>query len=175
MMLRPACLWNRSRLERYADGALSPKMTRSVKMHLGHCRDCLRSVERLIQLETLVRSAVPEPSEPDWTGFWAGIQTRVLSEAPRPMEDPWWLPFWRPFWGHPRLAVSGAMVAVLLAVFSLWPLPNRQGQMPLAWAGPVVVQDLSTPDPERTVMVYSTPDQALTVIWLLPDGSSDES
>jgi len=68
------------------------------------------------------------------------------------------------------------MVAVLVAVFSLWPLPDRQGQIPVAWAGPVVVQDLSTPDPERTVMVYSTPDQALTVIWLLPsDGGNDES
>jgi hypothetical protein len=47
-------------------------------------------------------------------------------------------------------------------------LPGREGQVPLAFAGPVVVQDVGTSDPERTVMVYSTPDQALTVIWLFP-------
>ena len=68
------------------------------------------------------------------------------------------------------------MVVVLAAILSLWPLPGREGQMPVAWAGPVVVQDVGTTDPEQPVMVYSTPDQALTVIWLFPsDGAREES
>jgi anti-sigma factor RsiW len=176
MTLRPVCLWNRPRLERYADGALNPRVTRAVKAHLGGCRDCRQRAARLRQLAALVRSAVPEPAEPDWTGFWAGIQARMVRDAPRPMRDPWWLPFWKPFWGHPRLAMGGVMVAVLAALFSLWPVPDRPGQVPAAWAGPVLVQDVGTPDPERTVMVYSTPDEALTVIWLFPaDAASDES
>lgn len=166
-MLTPACLLNRSRLDRYADGALSPRLKRSVEAHLGHCRDCLLRVERQIHLQGLVKSALPEPGEPDWTGFWPGIQARIRREPPRPMRDPWWVPLWRPFWGHPRLAVGGAVAAALALIFTLW--PGRDGQVPVAWgAGQVVVQDVNTSDPERAVMVYSTPDQALTVIWLFP-------
>jgi hypothetical protein len=174
MMLRPVCLWNRSRLERYADEALSPRMTRSVKAHLGRCQGCRQRLEQLVQLETLLRSAVPAPPEVDWTGFWAGIQTRILREEPRPLRDPWWMPFWKPFWGHPRLAMGGGMVVVLVVALTLWPLPGRDGQVPLAFAGPIVVQDVGTPDPERSVMVYSTPDQALTVIWLFSSDAAHE-
>lgn len=67
------------------------------------------------------------------------------------------------------------MVAALALTFTLW--PGRDGQVPAAWgAGQVVVQDVNTSDPERAVMVYSTPDQALTVIWLFPsDAGSSES
>jgi anti-sigma factor RsiW len=176
MMVRLACLWNRSRLERYADGALNPALTRSVKNHLGQCRGCLDRVERLVQLETLVRSALPAPTEPDWTGFWTAIQTRISTEEPRSIRDPWWLPVWKPFWGHPRLAMGGVVALVVAGMFSLWPLPGRDGPVSAALAAPVVVQDVGTPDPERSVMVYSTPDQALTVIWLFPaEAASEES
>ncbi len=66
------------------------------------------------------------------------------------------------------------MAVVLAVTLSLW--PGQEGQVPAAWAGPVVVQDVGTPDPERTVMVYSTPDQALTVIWLFPlEAGTEES
>jgi len=175
------CLWNRPRLERYADGTLGLSVTQSVKNHLNHCSDCRDRVEGLAHLKALVRSALPEVAEPDWTGFWAGIDARLSSEEPRRIQpDPWWMPFWRPVWGHPRLAMGSVMVVALVAVLSLWPLPGRQGGMPVAWAGPVVVQDVDTPDPDGSVMVYSTPDQApeqaLTVIWLFsPAGSSEES
>jgi hypothetical protein len=38
------------------------------------------------------------------------------------------------------------------------------------------VQDVNMSDPERAVMVYSTPDQGLTVIWLFPaEANSSES
>ncbi len=66
------------------------------------------------------------------------------------------------------------MVAVLAVALSLWPFPGRDGQ--IAYAGSVVVQDVGTSDPGRTVMVYSTPDDALTVIWLFPaDGGTEDS
>jgi hypothetical protein len=171
--MTPACLWNRSRLESYADRALGSRGNRVVQAHLGHCADCRRRVDRQVELANLVKLSLPEPMEPDWTSFWPGIQARLLRESPKPMRDPWWVPFWKPFWGHPRLALGGAMVMVLAVGLSLWPLPGRDAP---AWAGPIVVQDVGTPDPERTVMVYSTPDQALTVIWLFPsEGATDES
>ena len=105
-MLNPVCLWNRPRLERYADGALTPRLTRSVEAHVGSCEACLGRLDREVHLRSLVKSAIPEPGEPDWTGFWPGVQARLLREKPAPIrDDPWWVPLWRPFWGHPRLAL----------------------------------------------------------------------
>jgi len=173
-MVTLACLWNRSRLERYADRSLSPSAARSVEAHLGRCHGCVHRVEQLVRLETLVRSAVPDPAAPDWEGFWPAIRSRIVSEEPRPLRDPWWLPIWKPFWGHPRLAMGSVMAVVLAGVLLLWPLPGREGQVPLAWAGPVQVQDVGTSDPDGTVMVYSTADQALTVIWLFPAATTSE-
>jgi len=176
-VITPICLWLRSRLERYADSALGPRSARAVQVHLEHCSECRSLVDRQVQLSSLVKSSVVQPVEPDWTGFWPGIQARLHRESPNPIRDPWWVPFWKPFWGHPRLTLGGAMAAILAVGLSLWPLPGREA--PVAWAGPITVQDVGTPDPERTVMVYSTPDQgdqALTVIWLLPSaGATDES
>jgi anti-sigma factor RsiW len=170
------CLWTRPLLERYADGALTPRVVRSVQVHLGRCQGCLHRTERLARVGTLVRSAAPDPAEPGWQGFWAGIEARILSEEPRPLRSPWWIPLWKPFWGHPRLAMGGVVVTMLAAVLLMWPMSSRQGEGPVAWAGPVVVQDVGTSDPEQPVMVYSTPDQALTVIWLFSsDGASEES
>ena len=66
------------------------------------------------------------------------------------------------------------MAAMLLIGFSV--LPGREGPITSAWADPVEVQDVATPDPERSVMVYSTPDQVLTVIWLFSgETATDES
>jgi hypothetical protein len=33
---------------------------------------------------------------------------------------------------------------------------------------------VSTPDPDQSVMVYSSPEQALTVIWLFSSGAGIE-
>ena len=169
-----ACLWNRPRLDRYTDGALAPRLIRSVAAHLGRCPGCSGYVERQVQLRRLAKSALSDVDEPDWTGFFSGIMAGIAREKPRSIRDPWWIPIWKPFWGHPRLALGGVMAAGLAVAIVFWPVAENPGSM--AWAGPVVVQDVSTPDPERSVMVYSSPDQALTVIWLFSSGAAtDES
>ena len=38
----------------------------------------------------------------------------------------------------------------------------------------MVVQDVGTPDPDRSIMVYSTPDHTLTVIWLFNSSDATE-
>jgi hypothetical protein len=38
----------------------------------------------------------------------------------------------------------------------------------------VVVQDVSSADPNRSVMVYSSPDDDVTVIWIFNPGEPDE-
>jgi len=174
--MKAACLWNRPRLERYADGALGTRMTRSVKGHLDECEDCLHRVQSQTELTSLLKGAVAEPPDPDWSAFWPGIQAQLARNEPKPkpVQDSWWVPLWKPFWGHPRLALGGVMVAVLAVALSLWPFQGPDGQAALA--GSVVVQDVGTSDPGRPVMVYSSPDQALTVIWLFPaEAGTEES
>ncbi len=67
------------------------------------------------------------------------------------------------------------MAAVFALTLSFW--PGGEVVVPgAAWAGPVVVQDVSSSDPHRGVMVYSNPDHDVTVIWVFnPDDSTNES
>ncbi|MGH7350737.1 MAG: hypothetical protein ACREI6_12020 [Candidatus Rokuibacteriota bacterium] len=171
-MLNLACLWNGSRLEGLVDGALGPLMTRMAAAHAARCGSCGREVERLRRLRVLVQSAEPAAGDPDWSGFWPAVRMRIATETPRPVREAWWLPFWKPVWGHPRVAVGGAVISVLAASLVLW--PSAQVTAPRAHAAPVVVQDVSTTDPDRSVMVYSNPDDDVTVIWVFNSGEPDE-
>lgn len=173
-MLRLGCLWNRSRLEGYADGDLGTRAGRSVRVHLDRCAACRAETDRLARLRALLHSALPEPGEPDWSGFWPAVRIRIVGEAPRPVREPWWLPLWRPFWAYPRLALAGTLAAGLVVALVLW--PAGEARVPVAWAEPVLVQDVGTVDPDSSVMVYSSPEHDLTVIWVFnPDTTSDES
>jgi hypothetical protein len=127
-------------------------------------------MRRLDRLRRLVRSA-EVPVDPDWSGFWPAVRLRIASEAPRPVREAWWLPFWKPVWGHPRVAMGSLAVSSLAAALVLW--PSAPVTVPRA---PVVVQDVSTTDPNRSVMVYSNPDDDVTVIWVFnPEEQDDRS
>jgi anti-sigma factor RsiW len=169
-----ACLWSRPRLERHVDGALAPWIARRVEAHLHACSDCVGRVESFRRLRALVRGAAQDVADPDWKAFWPAVRAGIHAQKPQPVRDSWWLPLWRPFWGHPRVALGGALAGALALALSLWPSADDPTSM--AWAGPVIVQDVSTPDPEQSVMVYSSPDKTLTVIWLFNSGPTpDES
>jgi hypothetical protein len=168
------CLWARPRVERHVDGALGPRATRAIESHLASCGACLAVAEGARRTRALVREAALRAEEPDWSGFWPGVQAKIRREQPQqPVKDSWWLPIWRPFWGHPRLSLGGALAAGLLVALSLWPSPAPE-HAPL-WSGSVIVQDASTPDPNKGVMVYSIPDPSVTVIWLFDPGGPDDS
>lgn len=169
-MLTPGCLWNRRRLGRLVDGALGPRAGRAAAAHVAGCADCRREVERLRRLRGLVRGAQVEVPDPDWTGFWPAVRTRIARETTAPVRDPWWLPFWKPVWGHPRMAFGSAAVSALAAALVLWPAP----QAPKAVAATVQVEDVSTSDPNRSVMVYSSPEDDVTVIWVFNPAEQDE-
>jgi hypothetical protein len=172
MMPTLGCLWNRPRLERLVDGALGAWMARITSAHVAGCRGCGEEVERLHRLRQLVRTAGTPVADPDWAGFWPAVRLRIASEAPRPVREAWWLPFWKPVWGHPRVALGSLMVSGLAAALVLW--PSSQVTVPRALAAPVVVQDVSSPDPNRSVMVYSNPDDDVTVIWVFNPAEQDE-
>jgi anti-sigma factor RsiW len=163
-----ACHWNQSRLFALADGALEGRPRASAARHTAACARCRDEVERLRGLREAVKGTEPPLVEPDWSTFWPRVQARLRTKPARPVREPWWRPFWKPVWGHPRVAVASvAATAVLLGV-SLW--PGREGEVPLAEAGPVVVQDVATGDPDGSVMVYTDPDRdpdrGVTVIWV---------
>jgi Putative zinc-finger len=159
------CAWVRSRLDRHADSALGERAERFVAAHLGHCDACRAAADELVRLKALVREESPQVADPDWSGFWVTVKARIVSEAPRPVRESWWVPFWKPIWGHPRLAFGGMLMMVLVTAFTFWPVDDA------AFASPVSVQDVSADDPQRSVMVYSSRTHGVTVIWVF--GSSE--
>jgi hypothetical protein len=165
------CLWNRPRLERLVDGALGPRMGGMAAFHASRCVRCRDEVERLRRLRALVRGVEGPLVDPDWSGFWPGVRLRIAAEHPAPVRDAWWLPYWKPVWGHPRVALGGLVVSSLAAALVLWPSVETT---PSAIAAPVQVQDVSTMDPNRGVMVYSNPDDEVTVIWVFNPTEQDE-
>jgi hypothetical protein len=95
------------------------------------------------------------PAEPDWTGFWQGIVRGIGDRRePRPVraERRWWRPRW---------ALGGALAAALLTSIGVW----QWTPGPRLDAG-VLVTSASTEDPRGTVMVYSTPEQDVAVVWV---------
>ena len=160
-----SCARVRPRLERHADGALGGRAERFVAGHLGRCAGCRTALEDLARLKASVRQESPQVAEPDWSGFWVTVRTRIMSDEPRPVRESWWFPFWKPVWGHPRLAFGAVLLAVLVTAFTFWPADDA------AFASPVHVQDVSADDPERSVMVYSNRTHGVTVIWVF--GSND--
>ena len=164
-MLSMNCAWARARLERHAEGALGDRAGRFVVSHLGRCAECRAASEEIARLKALVRRASPEAVEPDWSGFWATVRARIMTEEPRPVRESWWVPIWKPVWGHPRLAFGGVLLALLVTAFTFWPADDA------AFASPVSVQDVSADDPERSVMVYSSRAHGVTVVWVF--GSSE--
>ena len=168
MMPSLGCLWSRPRLERLVDGALGPRAGRWTTSHAARCARCGRDVEQLTRIRLLVRSAAPDVADPEWAGFWPAVRVRIASEAPRPVRESWWLPYWKPVWGHPRVALGSLMVSSLALGLMLWP------GAPVTLAAPVVVQEVSSADPGSSVMLYSSPDDDVTVIWVFNPGEQDE-
>lgn len=104
----------------------------------------------------MVRAALTLP-DPDWTGFWPAI-VRGIQDAKHPVPAAR-----RPMTFGRRWAFgSAAVAAALLVSLTVWQLlPGR----PREAEAQVVVH--SADSPGRSVMVYSTPDQDMTVVWVL--------
>jgi hypothetical protein len=115
----------------------------------------------LRRLHGLLQSTVAT-AEPEWTGFWQGIVRGIEDRRDaRPVPAPrrWWHGV-----GRPRWALAGALAAVLMSL-GVWQWAPGPHLSPLADAG-VLVTSASTEDPRGTVMVYSTPEQDVAVVWV---------
>lgn len=163
------CFWLRRQLSPYVDGALSDRRARGVARHLRKCVGCRGEVSRLERLQSLVRETFLTVPEPDWGGFWDGVRHRILADSER-RGTRWGL--WWPGRLYPRLAVGGAVAGLLLVGGVLW----QSGiQEPLHSPSGVVVSAVETPDPNRSVMLFSSPEDEMTVIWVFgPERLPDE-
>ncbi len=153
------CLRTRRRIGAYLDGALREAAAASAERHLAACLACRQEAEALRRMKTLLRRTLAPasvPAEPDWTGFWPGIVSR-LEDARREPAAPR-----RPLWLQPRWALGGALVAGLLVYAMLWPA----SEVSLAPEAPVIVSSADTDHPGGSVMVYHTPERDMTVVWV---------
>jgi hypothetical protein len=101
-------------------------------------------------------------AEPEWTGFWQGVVRGIEDHRkalPAPARQRWWQGL-----GRPRWALAGALAALLMSL-GVWQWAPGPHLTPLADAG-VLVTSASTEDPRGTVMVYSTPEQDVAVVWV---------
>ena len=124
-------------------------------VHLGACARCRSEAGDLGRVRDMVRSAVVL-AEPDWTDFWPGIVRRVEAGSVVPVRS-----------GRlvlsRRVTMAGAVAAGLLAI-TLW----QAGDSPTVFEHVSAVANTEYPD--GSVMVYSTPGDDMTVIWVFgPD------
>jgi len=156
------CFRTRRRIGAYLDGALEGATAQSTARHLTGCNTCQREAEALRKLRALFQrtlSSGPSRVAPDWTGFWPGV-VRGIEDAGRRESPPvaaqgrWWRPRW---------TLGGAVAAAGLVLLTFWQtLPGLLTPDP-----PVVVSSAHTEDPRGTVMVYSTHEKDVTVVWVL--------
>lgn len=149
------CYRTRRRLGAYLDGALGERAASLTATHLGDCVVCQREADSFRRLRALLgrHAAVPEP---EWSGLWPSI-ARSIESAGRPV------PVRAPSqWIRPTWALGGALAATLLISLTVWQiLPGSVRPEPS-----VVVRSASTEYPDGSVMVYSVPEQDVTVVWV---------
>jgi len=97
--------------------------------------------------------------EPEWSGFWPGIVRGI--EDKRRLEPVLARRRWSWVWSPPRLAFGGLAAALLISLgvwqFASGPAPSEAG---------VMVSSADTDDPRATLMVYSTPERDVAVVWV---------
>jgi len=155
----------RRRLGAYLDGALTEPRARGVEAHVTACAPCRGELDALRRLRAALQRSLQVP-EPDWTGFWQGVVRGVEDQRHRsPIREQSRRPLWRSQW-----AMGGALAAMVLLSVTLW---QNLGVSPVSMTDdPVVVNTASAGQSDGGVMVYSTPDKAVTVVWLLDDEPS---
>jgi predicted anti-sigma-YlaC factor YlaD len=151
-----SCFLVRRRIGAYLDGGLADRAADRVATHLSRCNGCRGEADTLRRLRTMLQRVLTAP-EPDWTGFWPGVVRGIEDRrhaAPVRHRRPGWL--------QPKWALGGALAAVLVGSLTFW----QMSPGPVPFLGRVVVSSANTEDPRATVMVYSTPEQDVAVVWV---------
>jgi anti-sigma factor RsiW len=153
-----SCYWHGPRIGAYLDGALTSGKAEATRTHLDRCTSCQSEADSLRRLRDRLRRSLAV-AEPDWTGFWPGIVRGIEDRRRTPVTPVQERATWRP-----RIAWGGAVAALLLVSLTFWQMSQPPAPAP---DGRVFVNAAATEDPRATVMVYSTPEQDVAVVWLL--------
>jgi anti-sigma factor RsiW len=160
------CLWLRRWLGAYLDGALPLGRTRAVAAHVADCAGCRGEISRQQRLREALRAALEAPGDPDWSGFWDGIRRRIAARPLPPRRLAWR--------GAPTMAVGSALAAGVALAILFWPVGPVEPPAP----GQGVTVNAVEASPDGSVMLFSSPDDDVTVIWVIgPDqpGPADQS
>lgn len=152
------CYLVRRRLGAYLDGALPEGRARTAAAHLAGCPACQGEVDALRRLRAALQRT-RAVAEPDWTGFWPGVVRGIQDRreaAPVAAAAP------RPVWRRPRWAFGGALAAAVLISLTI----PRILTGPPSPESPIIVSSAATEHPGGSVMVYSTPEKDVTVVWV---------
>ncbi len=166
-MRRWRCWRTQKALGPYRDGELSPGRRSRVERHLAGCPACGAELAQLERLSALLQAPVADPPEPMWQAFWPQVRDRLSAvERDRPLS--WGVRWWPPLVAHPRLAMSTVALALVLVAVGSWQGVQWMGSssVPLAPPSRVVVQSVESAAPNSTVMVFSHPEEELTVVWV---------
>jgi anti-sigma factor RsiW len=158
------CFLTRRRLGAYLDGALDDRDQRAAGAHVESCDRCRREIADLRHLQARLRQVLAAAPPADWSGFWEGVARGIERERRVPRPRAWPVPSLASLRRH-RLATGGALAALLVVSVTAWqflgtPEPQEAG---------VVVRSARTELPNRSVMVYSSPEQDLAVVWVLDE------
>lgn len=176
--MTPFCWLVRRQLDAYQDGELSPRARGRVASHVGRCEACGRELTALGRLRKALTPTAVDAPEAVWAAFWPQVRARIATAAPAP--EPTWRRVWGALRSRPRLALAPALAAGALAVVAVVAPWQRAPQPPapppatgsgVATGQPaaldqVVIQSIETADPDVPVMIYSSPDSDVTVLWV---------
>ncbi len=173
---RSDCSTVLARLGAYVDGELGQARRQRVESHLGSCQSCSAELDRLRRLrDQLHRSMAVSLSGQDAGRFWEHVERKIReAKAPR-----WWtLDRVRElFWFYPKLkwaSVAALGTTVLLFTADLVLRPAIPPPTPLGPTDtrPRTVVESVEGGPNSSVMLFSTPDQKLKIIWVLEQRKS---
>ena len=160
-----------ARLGAYVDGELGVGKRRLMETHVPSCRRCSAELQRLQTLQEQLRQGLAV-SLPDQEAdlFWQNVE-RKIQEAKVPR---WWMSdrIRELFRSHPRLlwgsaGVLGAIVLMFAADLVLRPSPPPPAPLALTGASMMTVVESVEGGPNSSVVLLSTPDQPIKIIWVL--------
>jgi anti-sigma factor RsiW len=151
------CYLTRRRIGAYLDGVLEGRSAQAAARHLTACGRCRHEADSLQHLQATLRRTLGAPATPDWTGFWPGIVRGIEERRERVPTGAG-----ARILARPRLAFGGALAAAVVVSLTLWQLLSP----PVVPGAPVTVRSADTEHPGATVMVYTSAEQDLAVVWV---------
>ena len=107
----------------------------------------------------MLREGTRASALPDWTGFWEGVRRGIEAPAVELRTRSRRL--------RPRLVAGTAAALAVVASVIFWQIPRTPFTSQAAAA--VSVNSADTHRPGGTVMIYSSPEKDLAVVWVFTE------